>query len=133
LTKKPPRTLAEPLLGEEILNAKEPPIRAVWVTAGNPVAMLPDSATVARALETRELVVVVDSVLADTASRATVVLPTTTLVEDDDLIGAYGHHWLGASTPAMRPPAEVKGDLEIVQALARGIDAKTGANGNGIA
>ena len=67
--------------------------------------MLPDSATVARALETRELVVVVDSFLTDTARRATLVLPTTTLVEDDDLLGAYGHHWIGASTPAVAPPA----------------------------
>ena len=60
----------------EILAAKEPPIRAVWVTAGNPVAMLPDSATVARAFETRELVVVADSFLTDTARRAHLVLPT---------------------------------------------------------
>jgi len=132
LKKNPPRTLSEPLLGEEILNAKEPPVRAVWVTAGNPVAMLPDSATVARALETRELVVVVDSFLTDTSSRATVVLPTTTLVEDDDLMGAYGHHWLGVSTPVVQAPAEVRGDLEIVQALAKVLDAKTGANGDGI-
>ena len=82
--------------------------------------MLPDSATVARALETRELVVVVDPFLTDTARRATVVLPTTTLLEDDDLLGAYGHHWLGASTPVVAPPHGVQSDLEIVQALARG-------------
>ncbi len=92
LSKKWPRTLSEPLLGQEILAAQDPEVRAVWVTAGNPVAMLPDSSAVARALETRELVVVVDSFLTDTARRATVVLPTTTLVEDDDLLGAYGHH-----------------------------------------
>jgi len=80
--------------------------RAVWVTAGNPVAMLPDSATVAKALETRELVVVVDSFLTDTARRAHFVLPTTTLVEDDDLLGAYGNHWLGRRFPLSRlPPA----------------------------
>ena len=101
LKKAPPRTIAEPLLGEAILAAQDPPVRAVWITAGNPVSMLPDSATVARALETRELVVVVDSFLTDTARRATVVLPTTTLLEDDDLLGAYGHHWLGASTPVV--------------------------------
>ena len=133
LEKKWPRTLSEPLLGQEILAARNPEVRAVWITAGNPVAMLPDSATVARALETRELVVVVDSFLTDTARRATVVLPTTTLVEDDDLLGAYGHHWIGASTPVLAPPAGVISDLEIVQRLARVIDAKTSANGSGIA
>lgn len=126
LRKSPPRTIAEPLLGEGILAAQDPPVCAVWITAGNPVSMLPDSATVAKALETRELVVVVDPFLTDTARRATVVFPTTTLVEDDDLLGAYGNHWLGASTPVLPPPAGVKTDLEIVQALAEEIDRRTG-------
>jgi len=128
LSKKYPRTIPEPLLGAGIRAAKDPPIRAVWVTAGNPVAMLPDSATVAQALETRELVVVADSFLTDTARRAHFVLPTATLVEDDDLLGAYGHHWLAASTPAVAPPKGVRTDLEIVQALAAAIDAKTGTS-----
>src|ERR1019366_3270056 len=126
LKKTPPRAIPEPLLGAGILAAEDPPIRAVWVTAGNPVSMLPDSATVARALEKRELVVVVDSFLTDTARRATIVLPTTTLVEDDDLFGAYGNHWLGASPPVVLPPPGVKTDLQIVQALARAIDERTG-------
>jgi anaerobic selenocysteine-containing dehydrogenase len=124
LRKAYPRTIPEPLLGRGILEAKDPPVRAVWVTAANPVAMLPDSAAVARALETRELVVVADSVLTDTARRAHFVLPTATLVEDDDLLGAYGHHWLAASTPAVAPPPGVKTDLQITQALARAIDEK---------
>ncbi len=126
------RTLSEPLLGQEILAAREPEIRAVWVTAANPVAMLPDSSTVARAFQSRELVVVVDSFLTDTARRAHVVFPTTTLVEDDDLLGSYGHHWIGASTPVLKRPEGVRSDLEIVQLLARAIDDRTGANGNGI-
>ncbi len=132
LSGRPPRALAEPLLGEEILRAKDPEIRAVWITAGNPVAMLPDSQTVARALETREFVVVVDSFLTDTARRATLVLPTTTFVEDDDLLGAYGNHWLGASTPVLEPPPGVATDLEIVQRLAARIDAASGADGDGL-
>lgn len=123
---EPPRTLPEPLLGEAILAAQDPPVRAVWITAGNPVSMLPDSATVARALETRELVVVVDPLLTDTARRATVVFPTTTLVEDDDVLGSYGHHWLGVSTPVVAPPRGVLSDLEIIQAVAKEIDARGG-------
>lgn len=126
LKKTPPRAIPEPLLGEGILAAQDPPIRAVWITAGNPVSMLPDSATVAKALESRELVVVVDPFMTDTARRATVVFPTTTLVEDDDLMGAYGNHWLGASTPVVPPPPGVLTDLEIVQALARAIDERSG-------
>lgn len=114
----PPRLLFETCLGEEILQAKDPPIRAIWVTAGNPVAMLPDSKTVARAFENTEFSVVVDAFPTDTTRRASLVLPTTTLLEDDDLLGAYGHHYLGVSQPVVPPPPGVHTDLEIIQALA---------------
>jgi anaerobic selenocysteine-containing dehydrogenase len=113
-----PRLIKEPLFGEEILSAKAPEIRAVWITAGNPVAMLPDSYKVIDALKSRELVVVVDSWMSDTAKLAHVILPTTTLLEDDDLLGSYGHHWIGASTPVIPAPDQVKSDLEIIQLLA---------------
>jgi anaerobic selenocysteine-containing dehydrogenase len=112
-----PRTIPEPLLGPGIL-AADPAIRLVWVTAGNPVAMLPESATVARALATREMTVVVDSFLTDTARQAHLVLPTTTMLEEDDLLGAYGHHWIVESRPVVRPPDGVKTDYEICRALA---------------
>jgi len=115
---EPPRHIVEPLLGRQLLEASDPPVRMVWVTAGNPVAMLPESETVRRALETRELTVVVDAFLTDTARAAHVVLPTTTLLEDDDLVGAYGHHWLGEVRPVVPPPEGVKTDYAIVQALA---------------
>jgi len=114
----PPRTLPEPLLGQEILAAREPPVRAVWVTAGNPVVMLPDSETVARALSSRELLIVVDPFLTDTARLAHLVLPSRTLLEDDDLVGAYGHHYIAASRPVVAAPPGVRSDLEIIQGLA---------------
>src|SRR4051812_39736306 len=80
--------------------------------------MLPESATTERALRSREFVCVVDSWPTDTTRAATLVLPTTTLLEDDDLLGAYGHHLVGASRPVIAPPAGVKSDLEILQGLA---------------
>ncbi len=116
--KTAPRSIPEPLLGPGILEAKDPAVRMVWVTAGNPVAMLPDSRTVARALETREMTVVVDSFLTDTARSAHLVLPTTTMLEDDDLLGSYGHHWLAETRPAVAPPEGVKTDYAIVRELA---------------
>src|SRR5439155_14982338 len=111
---KPPQTILEPLFGPELLASD---IRAVWITAGNPVAMLPESATTDRALRSREFVCVVDAWHTDTTRAATLVLPTTTLLEDDDLLGAYGHHWVGASRPVVPPPPGVKSDLEILQLL----------------
>ncbi|HEY8925445.1 MAG TPA: molybdopterin-dependent oxidoreductase [Polyangia bacterium] len=116
--REPPRTVLEPLLGQEILAAREPPVRAVWVTAGNPVVMLPDADTVARALGSRELLIVVDPFMTDTARLAHLVLPSRTLLEDDDLVGAYGHHYIAASRPVVAAPPGVRSDLEIIQGLA---------------
>lgn len=113
------RVVREPLLGHDLLAAKDPPIRCLWVTAGNPVAMVPDSHSVARALAATEFVVVADCFLTDTARRAHLVLPVPTLLEDSDLLGAYGHHWLGESRPVVPPPPGVPHEVELFQDLAR--------------
>lgn len=113
-----PRTIAEPMFGPQVLAAKDPPIRAVWITAGNPVAMLPESRTVAQALASREFVVVADSWMSDTARQADLVLPVNTLLEAHDVLGSYGHHYLGVARPVVPPPPGVKTDLEIMQLLA---------------
>jgi anaerobic selenocysteine-containing dehydrogenase len=81
--------------------------------------MLPQSDTTVEALRSREFVVVVDSFMTDTARLAHLVLPTTTLLESDDLLGSYGHHWIGVSTPVVPPPSGVKSDLEIIQGIAQ--------------
>jgi anaerobic selenocysteine-containing dehydrogenase len=117
-----PRSIPEPLLGPGILEASDPPIRMVWVSSANPVAMLPESKVVKEALETRELTVVVDAFLTDTAQCADIVLPTTTMLEEDDLLGAYGHHWLAEMSAVIAPPPEVKTDYEIIQRLAQRVE-----------
>ena len=115
---KAPRSIPEPLLGPGILEAADPPLRMVWVSNANPVAMLPDSRSVARALRSREFTVVVDAFMTDTAREASLVLPVTTMLEDDDLVGSYGHHYLGNVRPVVPPPDGVLTDYGILQALA---------------
>lgn len=113
-----PRTICEPRMGHDLLAATAPPVRAIWVTAGNPLSMLPDATTVRRAFEATEFVAVVDSHPTDTTDVAHVVFPCPTLLEDEDLIGAYGNHWLRASRPAVAPPPGVRHELEIWRELA---------------
>lgn len=113
-----PRSVREPCLAHDIAALRDPPARALWVTCGNPVAMLPDSANTARVMRELPLTVVADSFLTDTARLATVVLPTPTLLEADDILGSYGHHYLSVARPVVAAPSGVKSDLEIVQALA---------------
>ena len=91
----------------------------VYVWGANPVAMLPDSETVAEALRTREFTVVVDPFLTDTAKCADLVLPTTTFLEEDDVIGSYGHHYLAEVNPVVAPPTGVLSDHAIFRELSR--------------
>ena len=127
-----PRSFAEARLGHQILDARDPPVRTIWVAAGNPVSMLPDSGSVAAALRRSELNVVVDTHPTDTTDLAHVVLPTLTLLEDSDVLGAYGNHFLRVSEPALAPPggnghgleldpeaAGPRHELHILQGLAR--------------
>jgi anaerobic selenocysteine-containing dehydrogenase len=113
-----PRTVCEPTLAHDVAALRDPPARALWVTAGNPVVMLPDSDATVRMFREMPFSVVVDSFLTDTARLATVVLPTTTMLEADDIHGSYGHHYLSVSKPVVSAPSNVKSDLEIIQALA---------------
>lgn len=112
-----PRRIPEPELGAGLESASDPPVEMVWVTAGNPVAMLPDSKRTQKALRDR-FVVVADSFMTDTAQCADVFLPTATLLEDDDLIGAYGHHYITESRPVVDPLGQSKSDYQILKMLA---------------
>jgi anaerobic selenocysteine-containing dehydrogenase len=111
------RTLLEPLLGEEILRA-DPKVRFAFVDNANPASQLPDSGTVAKALASIDFLVVVDAFLTDTAELAHVVLPTTTMLEEHDVVGAYGHHHVQLAQPVVPPEHDVRPDLAIYQALA---------------
>ncbi len=114
-----PRRFPEPILGDEILKASDPPIRMVVVWGANPVAMLPDSTTVAEAMRTRELTVVIDPFMTDTAMCANLVLPTTTMLEETDLVGAYGHHYLSEVRPVVASSNGVLSDFQIFRELSK--------------
>jgi anaerobic selenocysteine-containing dehydrogenase len=111
------RTFLEPMLGEELLNAN-PKVRVAVLDTGNPVSQLPDSRSVAAGLALVDFLVVIDPFLTDTAELAHVVLPTTTMLEEHDVVGAYGHHHVSLAQPVVPPPAGVLTDLAIYQALA---------------
>ncbi len=114
-----PRRIPEPLFGPGVMQAADPPIRMMWVWAANPVAMLPESETVAEALRSREFTVVVDPFMTDSTQCADLILPTTTMLEEDDLVGAYGHHYVGAVNKVVEPPKGVLTDHEIFRELSR--------------
>jgi anaerobic selenocysteine-containing dehydrogenase len=68
-------------LPDAILNEKPYPIKALIISAGNPVLTLPDSSKVKKALEKVEFLVVMDLFMTETAKLADIVLPASSFVE----------------------------------------------------
>ncbi|MDR0548733.1 MAG: molybdopterin-dependent oxidoreductase [Deltaproteobacteria bacterium] len=110
------RRLYMPLLGEE-LDKADPPIEMAMITAGNPVAMLPDSNRVKAALERVPFKVVAGHFLDDTAELADVFLPATTFLEEDDVVASYGHSYICPINQAIKPLGECRSDFDLFMAL----------------
>ncbi|WP_299089824.1 molybdopterin-dependent oxidoreductase [uncultured Metabacillus sp.] len=104
---------------EAILSAKNPEIKMIFVTCGNPLAQVPNSTKVKQAFESVETLVVVDHFLTDTAELADYVLPTTTVFEEEDIYySSMYHHFVNYGEKLVEPPGEAKSDLWIWTQLA---------------
>jgi len=113
------RTLLEPKIGEEILEAKDPPIRLLWVNGFNVINQAPDSGAIARAFETIEFKVVVEGFMTDTAARADLVLPCQLMFEKEDIVGSFLHNYVNYVRPVQEPPEGVRSDFSILAELGR--------------
>jgi anaerobic selenocysteine-containing dehydrogenase len=112
------RAIPEPLLGRGLVDLTDPPVRMMMINAGNPVNQSPNSNLVAQAFGKLEFIVVVDAFLTDTADYADVFLPTTTFLEEEDMLVSWGHNIIGGVNPAINPVGESRPDLWIYQQLA---------------
>lgn len=112
------RKLLMPLIGEEIINAQEPPVQMIFVTAGNPLCMAPNSGKVAAAFARVPFVVVAGHFLDDTAEQADIFLPSTTFLEEQDIVASYGHNYVGPVNQAIPPLGESRSDFDLFQSLA---------------
>jgi anaerobic selenocysteine-containing dehydrogenase len=61
----------------------------------------------------------IDHFLNDTSDVADLFLPGTTYLEEEDLIGSYGHSWVSPINPVISPQGEVKSEFEIFQLLSQ--------------
>jgi len=107
-------------LGEELLNMKDPPIRALYVSANNPAVTCPEVHKVRKGLAREDLFTVVhDPFLTDTARYADIVLPAASYLETDDLYRAYGAYWMQWGQQAAKPNGEARSNFDVAQALAK--------------
>lgn len=110
------RHLSMPRLAQE-LDAANPAIKLLIVTAGNPLAMLPDSNAVREAFMRIPFKIVMSQFLDDTASTADIFLPSTTFLEENDVVASYGHSFLGPVRQVIKPLGKAKSDFEMFMEL----------------
>ncbi len=115
-----PRTINMSTIGDALLEAKDPRVRALYVYNSNPVAVAPESPKVVEGFSREDLFCVVhDIFLTDTADYADIVLPATTQLEQLDVHSSYGHLYVLANNPAIAPVGESKPNTEVFRLLAQ--------------
>lgn len=110
------RKLSMPKIGRAILETCDPPVELIFVASGNPVNLNPNSLIVKKAFEGK-FVVMIDHFLNDTSDVADLFLPATTFLEEENLIGSFGHSWISPINPVIPPQGEAKSEFEIFQLL----------------
>ncbi|HSF32039.1 MAG TPA: molybdopterin-dependent oxidoreductase [Candidatus Tectomicrobia bacterium] len=113
------RLVLRPSIGRDVLATHDPAVRLAWVCGANPVTQALNSNLVRQALAQLDHLVVSDIYLTDTAQYAHLFLPTTTFVEEEDLVVTdWWHSYFGYVRPVIPPRGEAKSDLAIFQGLA---------------
>jgi len=114
-----PRTINMSTIGDALLDAADPPIKAIYVYNSNPVAVAPESSKVRRGFGRDDLFVVVHEIFqTDTADFADILLPATTQLEQTDVHLSYGHLYAVANNPAIAPLGEALPNTEVFRRLA---------------
>ena len=112
----------KPTVGRDILEAKDPPIRMLWVDGINVVNQAPDTQAIISAFAATEFKVVVDAFMNDTTERADLILPCALMLEKEDLVGSTLHHVVNYVRPVAPLPGEARSDHWILSELGKRLD-----------
>jgi len=103
-------------------------IKALWIACTNPAQSMPDQATVRRALERAEFVVVQEAFAsAATCEFADLLLPATTWGEKEGTV-TNSERRISRVRPAVPAPGEARHDWRIAVQLARRLQARLGGS-----
>ena len=113
------RTFPIARLAEYLETEDKPPIRCIFVSKANPLVQGPDINRTAAAFAAIDFKVVIDLFMTDTARHADLVLPCTSVLEEEDIIhSSMFSPYVNYSGRAVLPPEGVMGEYEIYRALA---------------
>lgn len=114
------RTFPLPHMGRFIRSATRPPIQLVMIAKANPLVQMPDADALESALARVPFKIVIDMFMTDTARAADLVLPCTSILEEEDLVfSSMFSPYLTYSGRAVPPPEGMIGEYELFRHLAR--------------
>jgi anaerobic selenocysteine-containing dehydrogenase len=117
--RKPRRSFPLPTIAKEILAARKPAVKMIWVNCINVVNQAPDSREIIRAFEQVDFKVVVDAFFNDTVQCADLVLPPKLMLEQEDIIGSFLHEYVQYVPEVMDAPGEARDDHWILSEVAK--------------
>ena len=101
-------------------------IKALWIACTNPAQSMPDLATVRRALERAEFVVVQEAfATTETCAYADLLLPATTWAEKDGTV-TNSERRISRVRPAVAQPGSTRHDWDIALDFARRLEQRLG-------
>lgn len=111
------------LMAKEITTPGERQIRAMFVSAGNPVLSVPNGDELEAAFDSLELSVALDLYVTETSARCDYILPVTTMYERDDFPYTFqafqATPFRQATDAVVAPVGEARGEWDIIEDLAR--------------
>jgi formate dehydrogenase len=110
-------------MAAEMTTPGEGQIRALFVTAGNPVLSVPNGPALEEAMRGLELVVAIDFYVNETAKHADYVLPATAMYEREDIplfaSAMYTQPFLQVTEAVVPPAGEARPEWEIFDEIVR--------------
>lgn len=111
------------LMAEEIITPGDGQLRALFVTAGNPVLTVPNGPMLEKALDELDLLVSLDLYVNETNSHADYILPATTFLERYDvpysLANCSAAVFAQATEPVVPAYGQARNEWEVFDELAR--------------
>ncbi|HEY9266748.1 MAG TPA: molybdopterin dinucleotide binding domain-containing protein, partial [Mycobacterium sp.] len=119
------------LMAKEILTPGDRQIRALFVSAGNPVLSVPNGDELEPALKSLELSVALDFYVTETTSHCDYILPVTTMYERDDFPLTFqvfqATPFRQATEAVVTPAGQARQEWQIVGELMRRLSGRAPA------
>ncbi|WZL72728.1 molybdopterin-dependent oxidoreductase [Clostridiaceae bacterium 35-E11] len=114
------RTFIVGQVADFICNANNPPVKCLFITKANPLVQVGDVHKTIEAFKKVDFKVVIDLFMTDTAKHADLVLPATSILEEEDFIysGMFSPY-LNYSQKIIEPRNHIIGEYDLFRKLAK--------------